>query len=411
MSDQEPESKRIIDQLWEHTEPYQPGAWEHFERLRDKRKSKRRAVIYWLNAAAVLIIFGTAILVNQLTPREKTTKSTITANQRKDDKVSGHINHEQLSSSGHRKRVNSSTGADGVGRKKERIAGETRSASHYPKKPQIRVPEHVPASEIAATEKTIKQQSAILYSLQCRPFQIRNVRFRELYIPFWRQESESAARPANPIRFGVNLSQQSNQAASTHPEVNYVVGGALYIPISKKITFITGTSASKQSLNVEKEAVASMPLIGSAQLQRAHYQWFNVEVPLHMEYSLKTFRKGAVTAVGGLSVLSSIGQTSDYLYKTSRTITTFAETEGGPVVVSTQTVEDFSSVKENNKKDSWVFGAAFYLGLGFNYQLKGYGLGIEPFVKYPIGPVTAEKLQLTSLGVQLKLTGLLNKPR
>ena len=411
MSDQEPESKRIIDQLWAYTEPYPPGAWEYLERLRDKRKRRRRVVLYWLNAAAVLVIFGTAILVNQLMPSDKAVKKTIAANQTRTDKVSGKENAEKLSSSEHTGSVNPSLDIDGLNRKKERTVIEMRSRFVYEKKSQIRIREHLLPNETANADQTKEQELAGLYLLKIRPFTAQNVYFSKLYIPLSQQHSEPAARVPNPVRLGITLAQQSNQAASTNPEMNYGVGGALYFPLTKKMTLITGTSASKQSLNVERDAVESMPLNGLAQLQRARYRWFNVEVPIHLQYSLRTFKKAGITAVGGVSVLGSVGQISDYLYKTSRTITTYTETSGGPVVISTETVEDFSSVTKDNKKGSWFFGGALYLGLGFNYQLKNCGLGIEPYVKYPIGPVTAEKLQLTSLGVQLRLTGVLDRSK
>ena len=260
MSDQEPESKRIIDQLWAYTEPYQPGAWEYFERLRDKRKRKRRVVLYWLNAAAVLVIFGTAILVNQLMPSDKAVKKTIAANQTRTDKVSGKENAEKLSSSEHTGSVNPSLDIDGLNRKKERTIIETRSRFAYKKKSQIRIREHLLPNETANADQTKEQELAGLYLLKIRPFTAQNVYFGKLYIPLSQQHSEPAARVPNPVRLGITLAQQSNQAASTNPEMNYGVGGALYFPLTKKMTLITGTSASKQSLNVERDAVESMPL-------------------------------------------------------------------------------------------------------------------------------------------------------
>lgn len=411
MSDQEPESKRMIDQLWAYTEPYQPGAWEHFERLRDKRKRKRKIVVYWLNAAAVLVIFGTAILVSQLMPRGKTAKNTIAVNRIKTDRVSGKGNVEKLSSSEKEGSVNSSPDLGQVNRKKEIIATQTRSQQSFNRESLIRMSECAPTGAIAVAGQREEQELLSPDFLRSRPFTLQSVHFGKLSITVKQPLSEPHARLPGSIRFGLAVLQQSNKAADTHLEMNYGVGGALYFPVSRRIMLVTGTYGGRQSLNLEKDAIVSGFSDGTAQLQRAHYRWFNVEVPMHLQYNVKTFKKATITAVGGFTGLGSVGQVSDYFYKTSRTITTFSETAGGPVLVSTKTVEDFSSVIEDSKKDSWVFGGALYLGLGFNYQLKDYGLGIEPFVKYPIGPVTAEKLQLTSLGVQLKMTGLLNKPK
>src|SRR5688572_14789233 len=131
MSDQEPESKRIIDQLLAYTEPYQPGAWEHFERLRDKRKRKRRVFLYWLNAAAVLVIFGTAILVNQLVPGGKAAKNKVAVNQSRTDRFSGKENLGKLSSSEHTGSVKSRLDLDQANRKKEGIVAETHSQQSF----------------------------------------------------------------------------------------------------------------------------------------------------------------------------------------------------------------------------------------------------------------------------------------
>ncbi|MCF2501956.1 hypothetical protein L0663_01080 [Dyadobacter sp. CY107] len=410
MSDQEPDSKRMIDQLWEYTEPFQPGAWQHFERFRDNRNRKRRVLIFWMNVAALLIVFGTAILINQLIPRGKTTKGILAKTQIESTRLSGKQNPENLPRI--KTAIIAAPSPDLVKLKiRDRIITKTHSPKTYQEESVAAMQDSQPANKLLILDQIQKQELLSLDFLQSLPLRFQSVHFGKLHIPLRQQHSKSAIHLTRSIRFGVAVSQQSNRAANTHLEMNYGVGGALYIPVTQKITFVTGTSGSKQSLNVEKNAAASTPLGGFAQLQRAHYQWFNVEVPMHLQYSLKNFKKTAITAVGGLSWMGSVGQVSDYFYKTSRKITTVSETAGGPVVVSTQTVEDFSSVRENDKRGNWTFGGALYLGIGLNYQMQDYGLGIEPYVKYPIGPVTAENLQLTSLGIQLKLTGLLGKPR
>lgn len=410
MSDQEPDSKRMIDQLWEYTEPYQPGAWQHFERFRDNRNRKRRVLIFWMNVAALLIVLGTAILINQVMPLGKATKGGLAKNQIERTTIFGKKDVEKSSRSESASIVASNPDLGKLDIKR-RIATKTSSPKTYQEESLAAMQENGPTNKIPMVDQIQKQEAIPLDFLQSLPLRFQSVQFSKLSIPLSKQHAEPAPHLARSIRFGVTVSQQSNQAANTHLEMNYGVGGALYIPVTQKITFVTGTSGSKQSLNVEKEAMASTPLGGSAQLQRAHYQWFNVEVPMHLQYSLITFKKTGITAVGGLSWIASVGQVSDYFYKTSRKITTVSETAGGLVVVSTQTVEDFSSVREDDQKGRWAFGGALYFGLGINYQMKDCGLGIEPYIKYPIGPVTAENLQLTSLGVQLKLTGLLSKPR
>lgn len=406
MSDQEPVGKRMIGRLREHAEPYRPNAWEHFERFRAEKERKRRFLYYWMAAAALVVIFGTAILTNQITERGKT-RDTIAGKHRNGD---NHTPRGRLNPLNNRE-------SEGVAESAANQHQPGQSPRISPKSTALPVPgldavtgtpDHSLESPAQTTGNKHIAEDLNPGFLEPQSFTAPILHFSQLYIRAARQELQTPVRTARPIRFGIGFSQQSNQAAHTDLELNYGLGGALSIPLSERIAFVTGFFGGKQSLHVEKQAALSAAE-GLAQLQDVRYQWVNLELPLQIQYQVKTFKRLGITAVGGIALQSSVGQVADYNYKTRRTIATYLESENGPVMVSTQTIEDLSSVSENDHQNQWAWGSPLYFGVGVNYKLQNTAIEVEPYIKYPIGAVTAEKLRFTSMGFQLRLTSAFKK--
>nr|WP_295927682.1 hypothetical protein [uncultured Dyadobacter sp.] len=398
MSDQEPLGKRMLGQLYEHTKPYQRDAWKDFERFRAAKGRKRRMLFYYLSAAALVIILGAALLTNRIINRGNITKHGIAKKEigsnTSPDREKRHQPNASDGESVAKKAENHTNRRNGLSPNRQNPADfATALATEVADAPTDR---QAPAPDRAADELSPGL-------IQPLPFRSSIVRFGKVQIRVGRESMDAPARPARPIRFGIGVSQQSNRAAHTSRELNYGVGGSLAIPLSTRMAFVTGLYGSKQSLNVEEPAVL-VASAGAAQLQRVRYHWVNLEVPLQVQYRLKTYKMLGINAIGGISLQSSIRQEADYLYKTSRTISTFSETPGGPVLVSTQTVEELSTTTQRDHKGEWALATPIYLGLGFHYRLQNTAVELEPYVKYPIGPTTAERLQLTSVGVQLRLT-------
>ncbi|MGV3604634.1 MAG: hypothetical protein ACO1N1_25645 [Dyadobacter fermentans] len=434
MSDQEPLGKRMLDQLRNHTEPYQPEAWEDFEQFRTAKNRNRRTVLYWLSAAAVLVLIGSAMLTSQMIARFMPETPIVTQKQTKGGQADGgqanartpRKSHSGISDNAaplHAPQLSAkSEGSPGTSREYSEKAPlgsrkeYSKKASHGSRKGYSKkgnAPADTGSAEItdfaltnaipleASSEPSAGNISPGL--LASRPFSFMDARFGKLYISLPESQTQQTQPPHRSIRWGVTVSQQSNRAAHTDMELNYGLGGALLVPFSHKIALVTGISGSKQSLNVQEPARLNAAA-GSAQLQGVRYRWVNLEIPLQIQYTLKTFKKIGFTASGGLALQTSVGQAADYHYKTKRTIATFAETAGGPVLVSTQTVEELSSVTEDGKKRDWVLGSPLYLGLGMSYQWQNTAVEVEPYVKYPLGSSTAERLRLTTVGIQLRLT-------
>lgn len=387
----------MLGQLRDHTEPYQPEAWEHFEAFRAEKKGKRRMIFYWLTAAALLVIFGTALLLNRVTDRSIRTKYSVVQHRANGPDITEAP--KPLSNDINAPRPSKQAGA--VKSKKVHSEQENPAAElgNFRAKRGNQLPEYPPP----ATGHETVRGNITPDLLSSRPFTSPLTHFSTLHISLQQQQMHITPETVRTIRWGVAISQQSNRAAHTEPELNYGLGGALLVPLSGKLALLTGISGSKQSLNVEEPERLTVSE-GSAQLQRARYHWMNLEVPLQIQYKLKTLKNLGLTAAGGIALQSSLGQQTDYLYKNRRTITTFAETAGGPVLVSTQTIEELSSVTENDKKRTWAFGSPLYFGLGISYQWQNTAIEVEPYVKYPLGASTAERLQLTTVGIHLRLT-------
>ncbi|ACT92007.1 hypothetical protein [Dyadobacter fermentans] len=434
MSDQEPLGKRMLDQLRNHTEPYQPEAWEDFEQFRTAKNRNRRTVLYWLSAAAVPVLLGSALLTSDMLARFIPATPIVTHKEKKGGQTNGgqtnawhprkphagisdnavplpfpQLSAESQESPGTPKEYSENAS---LGSRKEysKKASHGSRKGHSKKGAALADTGSAEITDFALTNdqlpKANREQSAENINpglLASRPFSFTIARFGKSYISLPESQTRETQPPHRSIRWGVTISQQSNRAAHTDMELNYGLGGALLVPFSDKIALVTGISGSKQSLNVQEPARLNAAA-GSAQLQGVRYRWVNLEIPLQVQYKLKTFKKIGFTASGGLALQTSVGQAADYHYKTQRTIATFAETAGGPVLVSTQTVEELSSVTEDDKKRDWVVGSPLYLGLGISYQWQNTAVEVEPYVKYPLGASTAERLRLTTVGIQLRLT-------
>jgi hypothetical protein len=404
MSDHEPVGKRMLGQLRNHSEPYRPDAWAHFESFRDARSRRKRRMLYWLSAAALLVILGSALLTTRIADRGTPAKYPIARKQMN----GGH--------SGKAQTVPPDKATSGPIPTTERHQPVKPEQIHSKPAKQFASPSEIdnaahdpltaypsPAISSEWTPDRVRQDL-----LRSRPFSTLPARFSKLYIAPPDQPMQTKPQPSRIIRWGAALSQQSNQAAHTDTELNFGVGGVLLLPLSAKIALVSGISGSKQSLNVEEPARLTAAE-GFAQLQHVRYQWVNLEIPLQVRYELRTFKNFGFTAAAGIALQGSVGQQADYLYKTRRTIATFAETAGGPVLLSTQTTEELSSVTENDKKHTLAVGSPLYFGLGVSYQWRNTAVEIEPFIKYPLGASTAGRLQLTTLGIQLRLTSPFRK--
>lgn len=400
MSDQEPVGKRMLGQLRDHTEPYRPEAWEHFEMFRAAKSRKRRTAFYWLSAAALLVIFGTALLTNRIPDQGIPTKPPVAQNQANAGLASQAENAAP--------EVATPPTPSELATAHQQVAGAEQTHSKHENRTinqgNLRAETNERQTEYPApaADYDRKRSNFNPGPLPSRPFNSPILHFSQLRISLSQQPMQVPPQPARPIRWGIAVSPQSNRAAHTDRELNYGLGGALLVPLSGKIALAAGISGSKQSLTVEApEHLAAAE--GSAQLQHVRYQWLNLEIPLQIQYKLRTFKNLGLTASGGIALQSTIGQQADYLYKTRRTIATYAETGGGPVLVSTQTIEELSSVTENDKKRTWAMGSPLYFGLGISYQRPKTAIQIEPYIKYPLGTSTAQRLNLTTVGIQLRL--------
>lgn len=404
MSDQQPVDKRMLGRLRDHTEPYLPDAWESFELFRAAQRRKKRTALYWLGAAALLVFTGIALLTTSIPDAPAHLR------------VSGkpvHVAHQnRLPATQPGEPVASPDLPSASSTGNTQAFGYTEAPSRQKSSEVNRVPSENrlrdPVAPLPATSNDGVQGTFAPECLIPRAFNGPVARFVKpdislpqprIYIPQQRNQA---------VRWGVSVWQQSNRAAHIVPESNYGLGGAVLVPLSGRIALVTGISGSKQSLNIEEPTRLSATE-GLPNLQRVRYQWVNLEVPFQIQYKLRTFKNISFTANAGIALQTSMGQTADYHYKTTRTIATFAETAGGPVLVSSQTVDELTSVSDQDKKRIWTVGSPLYFGIGISYKWQHTVVELEPFVKYPFGASTADKLQLTTMGIQLRLTGPIKK--
>jgi hypothetical protein len=261
----------------------------------------------------------------------------------------------------------------------------------------------------AATKVVIRPDSASernpdMTTLAARPFEYLAVYMAKPYIPFKATDSvQELPKHSSRLGYSMVLNQNVNRATSSSPGYSFGLGGLADVPLSKKIDLSTGLSFGQQSLRVQKEKLAfNEATSGTPHLDRVAYKWLHAEIPLNVRYRMLPARKWNIYVSGGLSMIGTFGQKFDYTYSNRRVLTTVIEVENGPPIVSTQTLEEESVVRDKRVRDKFSFGSTANFALGFNHPLNSANLSVEPFVKYPIGALTSEQLQFFSLGIQLR---------
>lgn len=413
MPEQEPIDKRMLARLRDYSTPYQADAWDAFERFR-ARKDRRRPFAYWLRVAAgLLLLLGIGLGTERIVTKEKARKTPgikkaardipnqeVSISKKRDSPLE--YNEKQLPEKrAHSRRA--ATGNVATSRANATKAGQDGARLLVQKK---QYPERISQGDRADTRGDEPIGGIVgLPMLSSMPATPYLVGLGKLYIRYAEPELNGPVPAKKKIRYGAGLSQNVNKAENTHLKPNFGLAAFLNIPTARKVSLTTGLAAGKQSLHIRNVPRDTGPIVtGTPQLQDVDHHWVNLELPLHLNFRLKTFKAFGLTAVGGVSVLGAFGQTSDYRYKTRRTITILSETTGGPIVVETQTIEELSSVTSDENRGKWTTGAALHLGLGLSYPVRSSEITLEPFFSYPVGQVTADKLRFTSFGLQLRMT-------
>tara|TARA_R110002124_G_scaffold223663_1_gene388961 strand:+ start:262 stop:1542 length:1281 start_codon:yes stop_codon:yes gene_type:complete len=411
MSDKSPFDRKTLEGLKNYNIPYQEGSWDKFEKFRKKKEDKKRLIFFCYKIAAILFVafaigwgiiessgdLKNAIAEKQL-PGSKPSKSTLHSKTNSIRDRTGNTVALAPQTDISQIHLNATS--------KNKTSQAKNSSLN--RRSRFTVQKFVDPSNAAASVVTqpdsVSERNTELISLETRPVEYLSIYMLKPYIPFSAQGlEEETSKRSTTLRYSTILNQNVNRATSSLPGYSFGLGGLTDISLSKKIDLSTGLSLGQQSLIVQMEKLAfNASTSGIPHLDRVAYKWLHAEIPLNVRFRMFPAQKWNMYFSGGLSALGTFGQQFDYTYSNSRVLTTVTYVENGSPIVTTQTLEEESVVRDQRARDKFGFGSTINFALGFAHPLNTANLSIEPFVKYPIGTLTSERLQFLSLGIQLR---------
>lgn len=212
------------------------------------------------------------------------------------------------------------------------------------------------------------------------------------------QEKKKVKTPKN-IVIGVYAGSFVSYADGSEGNVNLGAGLSSDFRLNRRLKLSTGISLSKNRLSYNENSPSND--YGSFQVSQGiaagtftainDYQaeLLNLDIPINLKYSLSPGKNSAYVQAG----LSSGTYITERYAINSSSFNSMIGTSSNPdKQVINKSLEHFDLLRTLN------------FSFGFNTRIgKNQSLGIEPFVKYPLGNLGSENLRFGSTGINVKL--------
>lgn len=220
---------------------------------------------------------------------------------------------------------------------------------------------------------------------------------------------EGSIVPATAVEIEMSgLISSSQFEESVNPGVSGGVGAS--IPVSKRISFITGIYISNQSLKIDDNGSTISFESAKGEVQEEVYaNIFALDVPLNLRYYFRQKGKTQTYISTGLSSLTYLKET--YLTETS-TIKEDITQESEGTVITRKYIEQKNTSSSLAPFSNFDIAALLNVSFGFRYDLKeSYDLTIEPYIKYPLTSLTGQEVRIGSGGIKVVLNFTNQKTR
>ena len=205
------------------------------------------------------------------------------------------------------------------------------------------------------------------------------------------------------VTWSVALNPQTAYVPNGRSSLTLGGGVVSDIALSRRFSVTTGLSVAQQTVGLPRPANQVMTM--GRQLTGTDARFVLVDLPLNFTYQVGKRTKPLVRVSAGLSSLAFLKQQYDDSYLTSQTqVTQVIDLNGRP-----QTVRQTTQVKEVQTRQETVEGGVYWgrllnLSVGIERPLSRRTVfAVEPYLKYPIGPLTGENLSVGSAGVSVRV--------
>jgi cytoskeletal protein RodZ len=212
------------------------------------------------------------------------------------------------------------------------------------------------------------------------------------------------------VKIGVELASFTNYASEELvPEMNFGAGLTANIPIRSRFSFAPGINLSSYNMQVENTDQLSNKntttttsgintidalIESNPDIKPIGVELTGLDIPLNFQYCFIRKPKSNYFVELGFSSLLYLSEKYDY------TVTEITGTNSDGTYTYGQT---YSGETETPAFETFDFASLLNFSLGWDYRIsRGFGLTLNPYIKYPVSTMTSGDIKFGSGGIKLK---------
>ncbi|GAB3223550.1 porin family protein [Spirosoma arcticum] len=176
------------------------------------------------------------------------------------------------------------------------------------------------------------------------------------------------------------------------------------IALSRRLSVSTGLSVAQQTMGISPPVNQVMTTTGR-QLKGTDARFVLIDLPLNLTYHVGKRTRPLFRVSAGLSSLAFLRQQFADTYQIPQILVTqVIDLNGRPQIVQQTTLIETVQTRPNTPFGGIYWGRLLNISVGIERPLSRRTVfAVEPYLKYPIGPLTQENLSIGSAGVSLRV--------
>lgn len=407
------EDQRIADKIRRVFDNYEdPAADQGWQELRKKYpEPDRKPLLFWFSSAAAIMILTSLFFLYKDEPKQETIlagknhsspakadnplkSENLPLNHQTSDPI---ISDEIVAEPGYTSAVNQSPNP-AITTNKAITETLWAEAKNTDSKDYNKENEHL-INTLSGSEQQEKSDTMVLVQNQTPEVRIQ---IRPKSIELKDQEDKKINSPKKRdknVVLGLYAGSFINYAEGSESNINLGAGISSDFRINNRLKLSTGINLSKNSLTYNEDTPSNaygsfQPASGFAastlvSVNNYQAELLNMEIPVNLKYSFSPGKNSAYIQAG----LSSGTYLNEHY---AINFNNFNSLIGAAVAQDEQVI--------SKKFNHFDLMRTVNLSFGFNTKIsKNQSIGIEPFIKYPLGGLGSENLKFGSSGINIKM--------
>ncbi|GAB3643342.1 hypothetical protein [Spirosoma arcticum] len=206
------------------------------------------------------------------------------------------------------------------------------------------------------------------------------------------------------VTWSLALAPQTAYIPNGHSSLTLGGGVVSDIALSRRLSVSTGLSVAQQTVGMSPPVNQVMTTLGR-QLTGTNARFVLIDLPLNLTYRVGKRTKPLFRVSAGLSSLAFLRQQYTDTYQIPQTqVTQVIGPNGRPQTVLQTTLIEAVQTRPRGPFGGVYWGRLLNLSVGIERPLSRRTVfAVEPYLKYPIGPLTQENLSIGLAGVSVRV--------